>query len=61
MSKYIAIALGITGIITGGVVLQSQSRTAPERPAAPSGPAMIYAAGRIEGATEEIRLRPQLD
>lgn len=61
MIKYIAIALGITGIVSGGLVIQSQSRTTPERPAPRPGPATIYAAGRIEGATEEIRLRPQLD
>ena len=61
MIKYIAILLGTAGIVTAGLVIQSQSRTTPERPVSRSGPATIYAAGRIEGATEEIRLRPQLD
>lgn len=61
MTKYIAIAMGITGIVAGGLVIQNQSRTVPERPAPLTGPAKIFAAGRIEAATEEVRLRPQLD
>lgn len=61
MAKYLIIAIGTVGIVTAGLVIQSQSRTTPERPARPTGPATIYAAGRIEGATEELRLRPQLD
>ena len=61
MVKYLVIAMGVTGIVAGGLVIQNQSRSIPQRPAATGGPATIYAAGRIEAATEEIRLRPQLD
>ena len=61
MWKYLAIALGIAGIVVGGLVIANRSQNLPKRPAPRHGPANIYAAGRIEGASEEIRLRPQID
>ena len=61
MLKYAAILIGISGIVAGGLIIQRQSQPLAERAVAPVGPTTIYAAGRIEGATEEIRLRPQID
>lgn len=61
MWKYVVIALGIAGVVVGGLMIAERSQNLPKRPPARRGPATIYAAGRIEGASEEIRLRPQID
>ncbi|MHB8973171.1 MAG: HlyD family secretion protein [Pirellulaceae bacterium] len=61
MLKYSIIALGMTAVVAAGLVIARQSQSLPQRAAPPSSPATIFAAGRIEGASEEIRLRPQLD
>jgi len=60
MLKPIAITIAVTAIVATGLFINDQSQSPAERPAPPTGPTMIYAAGRIEGASDEIQLRPQL-
>lgn len=43
-----------------GLVIDAQSRVPVARPDQPGAPRMIFASGRVEGATPEIELRPQL-
>ncbi|MHB0954778.1 MAG: HlyD family secretion protein [Pirellulaceae bacterium] len=61
MLKYLSIAFGVTAVVAAGIVVARQSQSPPLRTAPHSGPSPIFAAGRIEGASEEIRLRPQLE
>lgn len=62
MLKLICIIIGLAAIVGLGIVIDSDSRSQPGTHAQPSDltTAPIYASGRIEGATEEIELRPEL-
>jgi multidrug resistance efflux pump len=60
MTKYLLLIAGV-GLIAGlGVVIDAQSRMPVHRPPRAEAASSIYATGRIEGATPEIELRPQL-
>jgi len=54
------IAVGITAVVTLGLIIDAQSRTSVKRSPTQPQQYMIYAQGRIEGSTPEIELRPQL-
>lgn len=61
MVKYLLTTLTVATILFFGVSIDYQSRTPPVRHDASDGPQPIYASGRVEGATEEVNLRPQLN
>jgi multidrug resistance efflux pump len=59
--KFILTGMILTVAIVGiSVAVDFQSRPSVERPPADAAPRVICASGRIEGATPEIKLRPQL-
>jgi len=58
--RYILLTVGITLIVATGFAIDASSRPVVKTPAFQSGPARIYAPGRVEGATPQIELRPQL-
>jgi len=60
MKRLAVIALSVAAIVGLGFVIDAQSRVRVDRPGAPVGPRLIFAPGRVEGATQEIELRPQL-
>jgi multidrug resistance efflux pump len=61
MVKLILTGTVLTIAIVGlSVAIDAQSRTPRERPVPDAGRRLICASGRIEGATPEIKLRPQL-
>ena len=59
--KFILSGIVLTTAIVGlSVAVDLQSRSPAERPRPETGPRLICASGRMEGATAEIKLRPQL-
>ncbi len=60
MIKYITAILTVGSIVFLGMAIDTQSRTEPVRIASTDEPTAIHASGCVEGATEEINLRPQL-
>ena len=61
MVKLILTGMVLTIAIVGlGVAIDAQSRAPTDRPRPDAGSRLICASGRIEGATPEIKLRPQL-
>jgi len=60
MRRFTLLLLGAALIAGLGFVIDAQSRVRVDRPAGPLGPRLIYAPGRVEGATPEIELRPRL-
>ncbi len=60
--RYLILTLCVTAIAFLGVAIDHQSQSEPERmePLPITQQEWIYAAGRIEGLTEEIELRPQI-
>jgi multidrug resistance efflux pump len=59
--KFIAVGIVLTVAIVGvSLTIDFQSRSPADRPPPDNAPQLIYASGRIEGATAEIKLRPQL-
>jgi multidrug resistance efflux pump len=61
MVKLVLIGLALTVAIVGlSVAIDVQSRNASDHSPSTAGPHLICASGRIEGATAEIKLRPQL-
>lgn len=55
--RLIMLIVGVTVIVTVGLVIGSQSRIPVERPKKIGEAAHVFAIGRIEGATPEIPLR----
>jgi multidrug resistance efflux pump len=61
MGRLLLAAVAVTaGVVVLGVGIDIQSRTPVVRPAPSDEPAPIYASGKIEGATPEVALRPQI-
>jgi HlyD family secretion protein len=60
MKKLLIVIASATVVAALGVVIDVQSSAPVVRPQRSSEPAQIYASGRIEGASSEIELRPQL-
>ena len=61
MKKLLLIAVALLAAVAAlGVVIDIQSSTRVVRPERPAESSQIFASGRIEGATAEIELRPQL-
>ncbi len=60
MTKFFALVAGIALVVVLGFVIDAQSRVPVVRQEIPAGEYGIYAAGRIEGTSPEIELRPQL-
>ena len=60
MTKYLVFTAAVTATVLIAVTIDRQSRPAVERTEAKPQTCTIFAAGRIEGATEEIELRLQL-
>ncbi len=59
--KFILAGVVFTVVIVGlSVTLDLQSRSTVDRSSADAAPRVICASGRIEGATQETKLRPQL-
>jgi multidrug resistance efflux pump len=59
--KFILTGMVVTAAIVGiSVAVDIQSRPSAERPPADAAARLICASGRIEGATPEVKLRPQL-
>jgi multidrug resistance efflux pump len=59
--KFILTGVVLTVAIVGiSVAVDLQSRPMAERPPANAATRLIFASGRIEGATPEVKLRPQL-
>jgi multidrug resistance efflux pump len=59
--KFILTGVALTVAIVGiSVAIDIQSRPSAQRPSADEQPRLICAPGRIEGTTQEIKLRPQL-
>jgi HlyD family secretion protein len=59
--RFILIGMALTVAIVGlSVAIDVQSRAPDEGPKLDAGRRLIFASGRIEGATAEINLRPQL-
>jgi multidrug resistance efflux pump len=61
MVKVVLFALGITAIITMGIMIDAQSSPPAVRPVNQAKEVRIFALGRVEGITSEIELRSQLD
>lgn len=60
MNRTLFILIASATLASAAIVIDSQSR-APHRPAPETAPSdAIHAAGRVEGATREIELRPQI-
>jgi multidrug resistance efflux pump len=61
MLKFILTGMVLTVAIVGlSVAIDVQSRAPDQRPRPDAGPRLICASGRIEGATPEVKLRPQI-
>jgi len=60
MTKYLLFLLGIGSVAALGFAVHRQSQVAEDRPPLQLSQQMIFATGRVEGATPEIELRPQL-
>ena len=60
MTKYLITIVTVGVILFLGTSIDIQSRTEAVRNAPADELLAIYAAGRVEGATEEVNLRPQL-
>ena len=61
MKKLILTAVVLVAAVAAlGVAIDIQSSTPVVRPERPASSSQIFASGRIEGATSEIELRPQL-
>ncbi len=60
MVKYIISMIAVGSIVFLGLAIDTQSRIQPARQAVPTGPTDIFANGRVEGASEELELLPQL-
>jgi HlyD family secretion protein len=59
--KFILTGIVLTVAIVGvSVAVDLQSRTTADRPPQNDGPRPIFASGRIEGVTPEVKLRPQI-
>ena len=58
--RFILLTLGVTLVVSLGLLIDAQSRTPVDRPAQRSEPNTIFASGRIEGTTAEIELRPRI-
>jgi len=59
MRKLLVLVLAVALIAALGILIERRSRT-PVEHVAPVGPPVIFALGRVEGATPEIELRPRL-
>lgn len=60
MTKYLVFLVGVGAVATLGFTVHRQSQVAEDRPEPRLSQQMIFASGRVEGATPEIGLRPQL-
>jgi HlyD family secretion protein len=61
MKKLVLIAvILVAAVATLGIVIDIQSSTPVVRPGRSVDPSQVFASGRIEGATAEIELRPQM-
>ncbi len=60
MLKYLLLSMGVTLVVILGLLLDAQSRPVVVRSATPLTEFRVFALGRVEGATQEIKLRPQL-
>jgi multidrug resistance efflux pump len=61
MGKILFMATILIGtVVVLGIAIDVQSRATVVRPNRVAEPVQIYASGRIEGATPEVELRPQL-
>lgn len=60
MSKIVLAALGVAILAALGIVIDADSRQTARFEPEESPSNWIFAPGRVEGATEEIQLRPQL-
>ena len=58
--KYILFTLAATVIIAMGIAIDKSSRPSAAAPVLKTGTEKIYSPGRVEGATPQIELRPQL-
>lgn len=63
MTKYLTFAAIVALLVVLGLMIgaQSQSQFDKIRNVSSSGPAQVFAVGRVEGVTGEIELRPQVD
>ncbi len=61
MIKYVATLLTVGSIVYLGLSIDTRSRSAPVRDPEPAAPETIFASGHVEGAIEEIQLRPQFE
>lgn len=61
MIKYAVTLLTVGAVVWLGLSIDTRSRSAPVRDAGPAEPESIHASGHVEGATEEIQLRPQFE
>lgn len=59
MIKYVATLVTVGSMVYLGLSLDTRSHRPPVRDAAPAVPETIFASGQVEGASEEIQLRPQ--
>ena len=60
MIRFVALIAGVGLVGVLGFVIDAQSRVPVVRQEIPPGQHAIFANGRVEGATQEIDLRPQL-
>jgi len=61
MKKLLLTAVMLVAAVAAlGVAIDIQSSAPVVRPERPADPSQVFASGRIEGATSEIELRPQL-
>lgn len=60
MLRLLALSLGVALIVLLGFLLEAQSQSPAPPRVEPTASAKIFAPGRVEGATQEIELRPQI-
>jgi multidrug resistance efflux pump len=60
MMRIILPVLAIALVVTLGIYIDAQSGTMARHPEEVPAPASIFAPGRVEGATREVQLRPQV-
>ena len=61
MMKFVLATTALSLIVSLGAVIHTQSEQPAHRPPPGDGERWIFAAGRIEGVTPEIELRPEID
>jgi len=59
MKKLFVLTIGVAVVVGLAVYINAASEPPVRHQAPPVGPYKIYAAGRVEGATEETQLRPR--